>query len=112
VAQRDDARAGIAAGTEFILWPQPDSLYARLETATGYAPGVAFCGACAPAVGEPALEGLGPVIAYDTAHERYASWFTEAWGVFRRAWLRDALSLEPAQIDALMGQWESDRNNG
>jgi hypothetical protein len=108
-AARDDLRSGIKAGTQYILWPDPTSLYARLETSTGYAPGVAFCRQCAPEPGTHVLDGFGPVICLESAHERYAAWYTENWGAVRRAWLRDALSLEPAQIDALMGEWNADR---
>lgn len=87
----------------------PDSVYARLETPTGYAPGIAFCGKCRPELGDVVLHGYGPVVAVEAAHHRYHEWFTPDHGEFRRAWLRDALSLDLAYIDALMQRWESDR---
>jgi len=107
VAARDNG--AIHAGQEFLLWPMPASLYAVLETTTGHAPGVAFCRSCAPAPGELALEGFGATIRLEGAHERYAGWFREGRDVFYRAWLMDALSLEPAEIEAHMSQWQEDR---
>jgi len=108
-AARDDVRSGIHAGQQFILWPRPDSLYAQLETPSGYAPGIAFCRTCAPAPGDVVLREFGPVLKLESAKERYAAWFTEQWGAVRRAWLRDALSLEPEQIDSIMNEWSQDR---
>lgn len=106
-AARDNGT--IQAGQEFLLWPRPDSLYARLETSSGHAPGVAFCRSCAPETGESAVEGFGPVIRLERAHERYASWYAPERETFYRAWLQDALSLEPSQVNEIIAEWHADR---
>jgi hypothetical protein len=106
-AARD--RDGVRAGQLFLLWPLPESVYARLATDTGSAPGVAFCLSCIPRLGERALEGFGPVMGLDTAHSRYSDWFSEGRDIFYRAWLSEVLSLEPLQIEVLMAQWAQDR---
>jgi hypothetical protein len=109
VAAREDKSSGIRAGQMFILWPNPTSMYARVETPTGEAPGIAFCAKCAPPIGDPALVDLGPVLRYETARGRYAAWYADDRETFYRAWLRDALSLKAAQIKALIQQWNADR---
>jgi hypothetical protein len=107
-ARRNMGRS-IKAGMTTILWPDPSSVYARLETPTGYAPGVAFCAEHEPAIGDTVLDGYGPVIQIDSAHDRYGAWFTAEWGFARRLWLRDAFSYTPQEVDQLMAQWEADR---
>lgn len=106
-ASRDNGPA-IRAGQRFILWPEPSSAYARLETENGYAAGVAFCGEHVPALGENVLYGYGPVIAIESARERYHDRFEPVKELFLRAWLRDALILEPAEIETLVNQWKVD----
>lgn len=108
-AARNLPDQGIRANQAFILWPRPDTVYAALETPTGYAPGINFCLACAPQPGETVLDGFGPVLHLESARSRYAAWFTENWGSVRRLWLKDALNLESAQVDAIMAQWSLDR---
>jgi hypothetical protein len=109
VAQRDDARQNIRAGTPYPLWPDPTSVYARLETETGFAPGIGFCKDHAPALGQRVLPDFGPVVGLDFARGRYVDWFRTGREAFYRAWLRDAMSLEDPQINRLMEQWQSDR---
>lgn len=101
---------GLAAGTEFLLWPKPDSLYAKVETPTGYAPGIAYCANCAPPAGAPGpiLDGA-PVVGYESALERYSDWYQPIRQPFYAAWLRDALFLEGVEIDRLLALWEKDR---
>jgi len=108
-AARDNG--AVTAGQSFLLWPKPDSLYAQLQTDTGHAPGVAYCRQCAPAPGEFALEGYGATIRLEGAHERYASWYAPERETFYRAWLQDALSLEPNQVNDLMSTWHEDRRD-
>ena len=107
-AKLNDPQSGIVAGMVFPLWPRPDSVYARLETSTGYAPGIAFCEACAPAVGQPALAGFGPVVGYEAAKARYSTWYSETRETFLRAWLRDALSWPEHEIEDLVADWQKD----
>lgn len=107
-AKLNDPQSGIRAGQSFPLWPRPDSVYARLETSTGYAPGIAFCPTCAPSVGEQALEGMGAVVGYEGAKDRYASWYSEARETFLRAWLQDALAWSAPEIEVLIADWQKD----
>lgn len=107
LAARDNG-PNIRGGQQFILWPDPTSVYARLETETGHAPGIAFCAEHKPAAGDHVLAGFGPVVGLDTAHQRYAAWYNTSREHFYRAWLRDALTLEPAPIEAIIAQWKAD----
>ncbi len=109
VAQRNDLRSGIVAGTEYILWPNPTSRYVQLQTENGYASGVGYCDRCCPDVGEIALVGYGPVIKIDFARERYHAWYKREREEFYKAWLADAMSLETETINRLLEQWEADR---
>lgn len=127
IAARKSESQGIVAGQPFLLWPLPESVYARVQTDSGSAPGITFCPDCAPALGSyllvlaqpmaatgvPTGEAYtvgGPVIGLDAALSRYADWYTDERGEFWRAWLKDALSLEPSEVNALMALWNSDRN--
>lgn len=110
VAQKD--HDGTKAGEVFLLWPKPDSCYAKVETETGYAPGVAYCARCAPPVGGVCAEQVlfqRPILGYEKALERYSAWYTPEKEEFYRAWLHDHLYLEPAAIETLMIQWHHDQ---
>lgn len=101
---------GLEPGHRFILWPRPDSVYARVETPSGHAPGIAYCRDCAPPIGTPGpVKGLGVIIGYDASYERYQNWFADERGAFWRTWLADAVFLEQAEIDRLLATWEQDR---
>lgn len=112
VAQKD--HDGTKAGTVFLLWPMPQSVYARVQTPTGYAPGIAYCVTCAPPLGS-AFEGTqgvppgSPIIGYETAHGRYAAWYAPEKAPFYQAWLHDHLMLEPTEIASLLTLWQHDR---
>jgi hypothetical protein len=101
---------GLPAGQVFLLWPRPDSVYAKVETPSGYAPGIAYCRPCAPRIGEPGpiLDGA-PVIGYEPALERYVDWWAPDRDAFYRAYLGDALFLDAVQIEELLKLWETDR---
>ena len=99
----------IKAGDVSILWPDPTSVYAKVEADNGFAPGIAFCERHIPAIGQEVLEGYGPVVEIETAHTRYASWYSDDHGRFRRLWLRDAYGYDQPAIDQLMSVWEQDR---
>ena len=112
VAQKD--HDGTKAGTVYILWPMPTSVYAQVSTPTGYAPGIAYCLSCAPPIGSAFEGALGvppgsPIRNYETAHGRYSAWYAPEKETFYRAWLRDHLLLDPADIEALMMTWQTDR---
>ena len=55
-----------------------------------------------------ALEGFGAVVGYETAKDRYATWYSESRETFLRAWLRDALSWSDPDIEALIEDWHKD----
>ena len=102
----------VPAGTTYLLWPRPDSLYAQVETETGWAPGIAYCARCAPPVGTPFLETAlagRPILRYEKAGDRYAAWYAEEKRSFYAAWLTDQLWLEPAEVVALLHTWDEDR---
>ena len=112
-AQKD--HDGTKAGEVFLLWPKPESVYAKVQTPTGYAPGIAYCPSCAPAIGAPFVGTVGipegsPVIGYETAHTRYTAWYDGTQEPFYRAWLHDHLYLEPFDVNRLMVQWDQDRH--
>ena len=108
-AQRDSGRMGIQAGRTFILWPLPDSLYAKVKTDTGWAPGIAYCPDCAPEIGQPGpiLEG-SPIIGYEKALERYAKWFEPACRVFYSDWLAQAMGYGETDVNAFLELWDKD----
>ena len=95
-----------------LLYPDPTSRYARVRVGERESPGIGYCAACCPTVGDwgPDL-AAGPsiVTAVDAAPRRYQAWFTPAWGAHFRAWLRDHLDLPEPAYDALVAQWEHDR---
>src|SRR2546427_842533 len=109
VAQQKDAH-GKPAGTEHILWPHPTSMYAKLKTDTGHAPGIAYCPDCAPAIGEqcPAVDNL-EVCGYESAKARYAFWYSDGYGAFLRSYLADAMFLDAAAVADMLALWERDR---
>ena len=126
IAARSIESQNITAGQPFLLWPLPESLYARLRTDSGSAPGITFCPDCAPEIGSylvvlvvpmnptgvPMREPYtvsGPVIGLDSALSRYSDWYAPERESFWRSWLKDALSLESAEITALMVAWNEDR---
>lgn len=112
VAQREQTGQGIRAGDPFLLWPMPDSLYARFPYLGGIAPGVAFCARCAPPPGAPI--GAGPVpealvLDYEIARGRYAAWFAPGKRVFYAAWLKDALGYTDLEVNDFLKLWDEDR---
>ena len=92
-AKLDSPSSNIHAGQVFPLWPDPASKYAILSSDSGVAPGIAFCPSCAPKIGEPALDGYGPILGYETALNRYCAWYAPERELFYRTWLQDALYL-------------------
>jgi hypothetical protein len=72
-------------------------------------PGVAYCGAHAPQVGDPApermvaqLPGVGTIAAIETAHQRHVLDFSDDYGRWLMAWLPTACKVDPAPW---MAQW-------
>src|SRR5262245_4721695 len=108
VAQVD--KDGQKAGDVVLLWPDPTSLYAWIETPDGHAPGVAFCAECVDQDVLPDPDYGYKVLKFDTAGDRYRHWFTEGYGVFLRAWLADHLKLDDVDIVNLSTQWNRDRS--
>lgn len=101
---------GLPAGHNFLLWPKPDSLYARVDTPMGPGPGIGYCGACAPEIGQPCIAVQNYIInSYESAKSRYAHWYTEKFGDFLKTWLKDGVFHEPGEIDKIMAEWERDR---
>jgi hypothetical protein len=113
-------------GAPILLWPRPDSVYAKLGTATGWAPGVGYCTACCPPVGAltslatwAPVNGvlvpvsLGAVVGHETAGSRYRAWYSDHHGEFLRNWLRDGNGeghfFNEVEIEAVMAEWEQDR---
>lgn len=103
------------------LFPDPTSVYVRLATAEGIAVGPGYCRACAPPVDAPgpveiASSGrpLGPstVVGYQTAPERYTSWYSEKYGDWLATWTQE-LSREFRTSEdewaPLLAQWQEDR---
>lgn len=113
-AQRDIKSQGVKAGTMYPLWPKPDSVYVRVKTPTGSAPGIAYCTTCVPAIGDP-INVLCADFAYDaevieiqTAADRYKNWYTPRKFTFYSAWLKDAMSYDEYTVKKIMKLWESD----
>mgnify|MGYP001569191688 CR=1 FL=1 len=108
---------GAEPGQVILLWPAPDSLYARFWTPTGMTAGIAYCPLCCPEIGDlppPMTSGGEPIeaggcIEHLTAHAAYGWWFEPAREVFYRAHLRDQIGYGEDEIEALMTQWQSDR---
>lgn len=94
-------------GERILLFPRPDSVYARCQRPTGIAPGIGFCAAHAPSRGD--VVELGPVVYVDGAAERYRFWFSDRYGDFLRPWLVDELALPEHEADSVIAQWESAR---
>lgn len=101
------------SGMPILLWPFPSSRYAAVSVPNGLAPGIGYCGPCAPRAGDPVgsqVKATLPdaiAIGYvDPAGVRYADWFTAAKGRFLRVWLAEEFKLDP---DALLREWESAR---
>lgn len=116
LAQKDSPSQGIKAEQPFLLWPLPDSVYARVRTPEGnLAVGIAFCEPCAPAVGQPwggtspQLPADWPVHAYESALTRYTDWYHPNRRDFYAAWLSDALFYTADEIEVLLTQWDTDR---
>jgi hypothetical protein len=111
IAQRDTPD-GTKAGEVFLLWPRPESLYAKVRTPEGFAPGIAYCPECAPQIGQPGpvFDGA-PVIGYETAYGRYTAWYADEKREFWQAWLHDHLSLTGSEVSAYLDQWEKDRSS-
>jgi hypothetical protein len=88
-------------GVEDLTYPQPTSVYARVRhPAGGVIPGVGYCPAHAPAPG-------GDVVAVETV-QRYAHWYTPAWGEGFRAWLADHCELPEHEVARVMAVWQDD----
>lgn len=98
-----------------ILWPNPTTLYARVQCDVGTIVGICHCADCRPVVGASChtdVQMLRPdatvVTGIDTAWDRYAYWFTKTYGEWLRAWLGDELHLDEPEKDALLAQWAED----
>ena len=101
---------GKQAGEQYLLWPKPDSLYAREETSSGWAPGLAYCRDCAPAIGSAGPAFGGPILNFETAYDRYSDWYSAARFDFWPSWLKDGLFYDAPGIAGLMETWEKDRS--
>jgi len=84
-----------------ILYPRPDSVYARVRYGAGVTPGVGYCAQHVPPLGDD-------VVGLDTAANRYAFWFTPAFGAHLRAWLEDHCELAEHERSVVMDQWLDD----
>ena len=91
-----------------IIYPRPESVYARVTTSGGVTRGIGYCALHAPPPGITIL-GLGVVEAVETAPARYHRWYAPAFGTYLKAWLRDHMELLDHEVDALMAQWAADR---
>ena len=107
----------VPAGTEFLLWPLPSAKFARFRVERNeheqiYA-AIPFCAICATEAVVPILQtflGVGEgVLEWEPARTRYAAWYAEDREAFYRAWLRDQVQYEEAEIEKLMQQWQEDR---
>lgn len=87
-----------------MLYPLPTSVYARVRNGPGVSPGVGYCAQHVPPIG-------GDVVGLDAAGLRYAAWFTPAWGLHFASWLADHMELPEHERDALVAQWEKDREH-
>ncbi|HJQ66982.1 MAG TPA: hypothetical protein VJ816_11415 [Gemmatimonadales bacterium] len=103
-------------GETQITYPLSNSVYARVQIKPGtVSPGIPYCLACAPKIGEvgPALPGAaGPTViaGLDSAAVRYHQRYTDAWGAYFRAWLTDHMELPEHERDGLVAQWDKDRH--
>lgn len=104
-------------GQAVILWPRPWSRYPVFETANGdEAVGIGFCAMCpleppvVTANGSP-LVLTSTVLRVESAHSRYAFYYTPEYGVFLRTWLRDEIELDKQRaglIDETLAEWARD----
>lgn len=86
-----------------ILWPAPTTVYATQRTLIDGAEvrtkGIDFCGTCAPTD-----------VEMESAPLRYRYWYSEGYRVWLHAWLHDFAKLTDETRDAVMRQWQQDRD--
>ena len=95
-------------GERFLLFPLPDSVYARIQRQPGsHTPGIGYCAAHAPAPGTPGPAEVGgdPVAALDPAPTRYAYWYSPDYGAWLTSWATDELHLTEPDKQALLAEW-------
>jgi len=85
-------------GERVMLYPLPDSVYARV----GRMPGIGYCAQHVPTI------GVDGVTALDSAGWRYAHWYSPKFGAHLRAWVADHLELPEHEQEAVMAQWAAD----
>jgi len=118
VAIQQKEQNGVPAGTVVLLWPDPQTIYASFWTPTGQTQPIGYCRGCAPELGDQPPDGLtssgepfdvGGCIGHERPHERYSQWFSDRWGEWLSAHLRDQLGYDDEGAKAITEQWERDR---
>lgn len=103
------------------LFPDPTSQYAILASAEGPAVGLGFCAEHAPLIGAAGPlqitsggRPLGPttVTALQAAPERYTHWYSDTFGHWLTAWLRELavdFKTPESNFAPILAQWQHDR---
>jgi hypothetical protein len=118
-------------GERIALWPRPSSLYPVFATEHGEVRGIAFCASCCPAVNDrgptEVMAGMwdgpkrlatvpvsvGHCLAVQTARERYDYWYSDTFGTWLRAWLKDELNVDLIKsglLEEIVAEWNIDRS--
>lgn len=121
-------------GVPVILWPEPTTRYLTYELGQTLINSVCACPCCDCTVGAPIhrnakaqlFQGLAQsadrpmnyavkdietakLIGAVTARQRYSYWFSEAYGDWLKAHLRDYFKLPDVEAKKVVDQWEKDR---
>ena len=121
-------------GEPVVLWPAPDTRYLTYELGQTLVNSVCACPCCDCKVGDPMhrnakaqlFQGLAQapdrpagytpadidkatLIGAVVARQRYSFWYTDAYGDWLKAHLRDYFKLPDVEAQAVVAQWEKDR---
>lgn len=100
-------------GAVDLTYPMPSSVYARVQVGHAVSPGIGYCAAHEPLIGDrgPDLpQGPSTVVAIEAAALRHAHWFSAQWGRHFAAWLRDYCELPDDVQATIFETWERDRS--
>ena len=116
IQQKEQNR--VPAGTVILLWPDPTTVYCAFWTPTGQTQPIGYCRDCAPDLGGAPPADLtssgepipaGGCVEHVTARNRYDAWYSDRWGEWLSAHLRDQIQYDDAGAKAIEEVWRRDR---